>query len=100
MMSLTDHILCVERDLTSLDSRCAALKGFYYDVTPASPRLAEIVLSYRKFDLIVTFGVDDHDLNRIINVADGARILALDDKASSSDVLSGVKDYFGHSQRA
>jgi hypothetical protein len=100
MLSLTDHILCVESDRSLHDSRCVALKGLYYDVTPASPRLAEIVLSYRKFDLIVTFGLDDHDLDRIINVADGAKILALEGTVLPSDVVSRVADWFRHQRSA
>ena len=46
-------ILCVEPDPALLESRCAVLKYSGYDAASASPRVAEIVLSSQKFDLIV-----------------------------------------------
>lgn len=52
-MSDTPKILCVELDAGLLKSRCDVLKSSGYDASSASPRLAEIMLSSQKFDLIV-----------------------------------------------
>ncbi len=46
-------ILCVEHDEAVLESRCAVLKASGYDAASASPRLAEVVLTSQKFDLLV-----------------------------------------------
>lgn len=83
-------ILCVEPDLAVLESRCAVLKYSGYDAASASPRVAEIVLSSRKFDLVVLSSLSDFDLNRIVNLADGADVLVLDAFTYPSELLSLV----------
>jgi hypothetical protein len=83
-------ILCVELDFTLLESRCAVLKYSGYDATPASPRVAEIVLRGREYDLIVLSGVSDFDLRRIINSSDGAEVLVLEEFTMPSELLSLV----------
>jgi hypothetical protein len=71
-------ILCVEPDLSVLESRCAVLKESGFDAASASPHLAEIVLRSQKFDLLVISSLSDHDLQRIIDLSDGAEVLVLD----------------------
>jgi DNA-binding response OmpR family regulator len=84
------EILCVERDMGLLESRCAVLKHSGYDAASASPEIAEIVLRSRKFDLIVLSKLSDSDLHRIINCADGAAVLVLNGFTSPSELLSLV----------
>jgi DNA-binding response OmpR family regulator len=83
-------ILCVESDSAVLESRCGVLKTSGYDVASASPQLAEIVLRSQKFDLIVLSWLSDYDLQRIINLADGADVLVLEDLTVPSELLSLV----------
>jgi hypothetical protein len=83
-------ILCVEPNVAVLESRCAVLKTSGYDVASASPQLAEIVLRSQKFDLIVLSWLSDYDLQRIINLADGADVLVLGDLTPPSELLSLV----------
>jgi hypothetical protein len=53
----------------------------------ASPQLAEIVLRYRKLDLIVISNVSEFDLHRILNFSDGAGVLVLDENMISTPLL-------------
>ncbi len=69
-------ILCVEHDAAVLESRCAVLKTSGYDSTSASPRMAAAVLSSHKFDLLVLSSLSDSEVNRLVNLADGASVLA------------------------
>jgi hypothetical protein len=94
-------ILCVESDPFLLESRCAVLKYSGYDPASASPRLAEVVLRSRKFDLIVVSRVRDSDLHQIINLSDGADVLILDEITMPSELLSLVAQRLNrHRQRA
>jgi DNA-binding response OmpR family regulator len=83
-------ILCVESSVAVLESRCAVLKNSGYDVASASPQLAEIVLRSQRFDLVVLSWLSDYDLQRIINLADGADVLVLEDLTLPSELLSLV----------
>jgi DNA-binding response OmpR family regulator len=83
-------ILCVEADEAVLESRCAVLKYSGYDAVSASPQLAEIVLRGHKFDLILLSWLRDYDLQRIINLADGAEVLVLDGLTMPAELLSLV----------
>ena len=70
-------ILCVENDLAVRETRCAVLKYSGYDAASASPQDAEVVLSSRKFDLIVLSGLGEFEQHRILNLADGGQVLVL-----------------------
>ncbi len=94
-------ILCVEGDVALLESRCAILKHSGYDVSSASPQIAEIVLRSRKFDLIVLSRLSDSDLHRVLNLADGAEALVLKGFTTPAALLSSVKQRLNrHQQRA
>jgi len=92
-------ILCVESDPFHLESRCAVLKYSGYDATAASPQVAEILLRSHKFDLIVISTVSDFDLQRIINLSDGAEALVLDGLTMPSKLLSLVAQRLNRHQR-
>jgi hypothetical protein len=92
-------ILCVELDFTVLESRCAVLKYSGYDATPASPRVAEIALRSQKFDLLVISSLSDSDLQRIVNLSDGAEVLVLDELIVPSELLSLVAQRLNRHQR-
>jgi hypothetical protein len=92
-------ILCVEHDGAVLESQCAVLKYSGYDAASASPKLAEIVLRTRKFDLIVLSRLIDSDLHRIINFADSADVLVLDGLTSPPELLSLVAQRLNRRQR-
>jgi len=92
-------ILCVERDVAVLESRCEVLKYSGYDAASASPRVAEGVLRSQKFDLIVISSVNDTDLHRIINLSDGAELLVLEGFTMPSVLLSLVAQRLKRQQR-
>jgi hypothetical protein len=77
VVSAAPAIFCVDPDLPILESRCAVLRTLGYDAIGAPPQFAEIVLSGRKFDLVVVSNVTDYQRDRIINLADGAQLLVL-----------------------
>jgi DNA-binding response OmpR family regulator len=83
-------ILCVESDPVVRQSRCAVLKYSGYDTASGSPQLAEILLRSQKFDLIVLSWLSDYDLQRIINLADGAEVLVLEEFILPANLLSLV----------
>jgi hypothetical protein len=95
----TAKILCVERDFVVRESRCAVLKQSGYDAASASPQVAEIVLRSHKFALVVVARLNDSDLHRIINLADGAEILVLDELTMPSELLSLVAQRLNGHQR-
>jgi DNA-binding response OmpR family regulator len=92
-------ILCVESDSAVRESRCAVLKTSGYDAASASPQLAEILLRSRKFDLIVLSWLSDYDLRRIINLADGAEVLVLEELTMPSEFLSLVAQRLNRQRR-
>jgi hypothetical protein len=95
----TAKILCVECDEAVLESRCAVLKYSGYDSASASPQLAEILLRGHKFDLLVVSSLNDSDLHRVTNLADGADVLVLDSFTLPSRLLSLVAQLLNRRQR-
>jgi DNA-binding response OmpR family regulator len=94
------RILCVELDVAVLESRCAVLTYSGYDSASATPQVAEMVLRGRKFDLIVlSTMLDDSDLHRIINFADGADVLVLEEFTFPSELLFLVAQRLNRRQR-
>ena len=93
-------ILCVEPDPAVRESRCAVLKYSHYDSASASPRVAEIVLSCQKFDLIVISTLSDFELHRIINLSDGAEVLVLDGFTMPAELVALVAQRLNRQRRA
>jgi CheY-like chemotaxis protein len=100
MDARTPKILCVESDSAVRESRCAVLKTLGYDAASASPQLAEILLRSRKFDLIVLSWLSDYDLQRIINLSDGAEVLVLEELTMPSELLSLLAQRLNRQRRA
>jgi hypothetical protein len=92
-------ILCVELDLAVLETRCAVLRYAGYDARSASPRVAEIVLCGQKFDLIVLSRLGDSDLHSVINLADGADVLVLEELTMPSELIFLVTQRLNRHQR-
>jgi hypothetical protein len=92
-------ILCVENDLAVLESRCTVLKYSGYDAASTSPQGAEVVLSSRKFDLIVLSGVSEFEQHQILNLADGAQVLVLDVLTMPKDLLALIAERLNGRQR-
>jgi hypothetical protein len=86
------HILCIALDANLLGSRCAVLKQAGFIVDSASPRMAEILLASRKFDLVVTSSMGDYEVNRIINLLDGAEVLVLEEFTRTTELLFRVDE--------
>ena len=97
---MAPRILCVESDLAVLESRCEVLKSSGYKASAASPQLAEIVLRYRKFDLIVISNVSEFDLHRIINFSDGAGVLVLDENMMPAELLAVIERRVNRQKKA
>jgi CheY-like chemotaxis protein len=92
-------ILCVERDSAVLESRCAVLKYSGYDTVSASPQGAEVVLSSRKFDLIVLSRLSEFEQHGILNLADGAEVLVLEGLTMPKALLALIEEKLNGSQR-
>jgi hypothetical protein len=92
-------VLCVEPDLAVLETRCAVLTISGYDAASASPQVAGIVLRSQKFDLIVLSRLSDSDLHSVINLADGADVLVLEEFTFPSELLFLVSQRLNRRQR-
>jgi hypothetical protein len=92
-------ILCVENDLAVLETRCAVLKYSGYDSVSASLQGAEVVLSSRKFDLVVLSGLTEFEQHRILNLADGAQVLVLDMLTLPDHLLALIAEKLNGTQR-
>ena len=97
---MAPKILCVEPDTAVVESRCAVLKSSRYDVVSASPRVAEIVLRGRKFDLLIISSLSDGELDRLLGFSDGAEVLVLDGFTPPSELLFLVSERLARQQRA
>jgi hypothetical protein len=91
MLSQIGTILCVESDDAVLKNRCEVLSLAGYTSVSASVRLATTMLSNRKFDVIVTAGLNEHELNSIRTMADGAELIPID-KLTMGTVLLFLVD--------
>jgi hypothetical protein len=78
MIPQTGTILCVESEDAARESRCNALTMAGYTAVHASPQKAIAVLSKGAFDLIVTSGLSDDELERLKKLGNGAELLSLD----------------------
>jgi CheY-like chemotaxis protein len=91
-MPNSERILCVENDRSLLSSRCKVLESAGYETSKASAAFAEIILSSQKFDLIVISNATEVEVNRIMNVSDGAGLLVVAEFTSPHDMLLEVAD--------
>jgi hypothetical protein len=64
-VSVPPTIICVDPDLLILEGRCGVLRKSGYDATGAPPQFAEIVLSDRKFELVILSNLSDYQRDRI-----------------------------------
>jgi hypothetical protein len=97
---MAPKILCVESNPAVLESRCAVLKISGYDADSASPQVAETVLRGQKFNLVIISSMNDRDLQRIVNLADGAEVLVLEEITLPRELLSLVAQRLNRQQRA
>ena len=58
------------------------------------------MLRSQKFDLIVISRLSDFDLHRIINLADGADVLVLEELTMPSELLSLVAERLDRQRKA
>jgi hypothetical protein len=84
---MAPRILCVASNLAILENRCEALKASSYDVSSATPQVAESLLLNQTFDLIVVSGLSGFDLQKVNNLAGGADMLVLSGLALPSEML-------------
>ena len=92
-------ILCVEHDGAVLESRCAILKHSGYDSTSTSPRVVEILLRGQRFDLIVLSRLNDSELQRITDLADGTDVLILQELTMPFELVSLVAERLNRQRR-
>lgn len=92
-------ILCVEPYSAVLES-CALLKSSGYDTSSATPRVVEIVLRSHRFDLIVLSSLSEAHFYRIINLSDGAEVLALDESVMPAELLTLLAHRLNRQRRA
>jgi hypothetical protein len=62
--------------------------------------LAEVLLRSRKFDLLVISSLNDRDLQRVVNLCDGAEVLVLEEITLPSELLAMVAEKLGRTRRA
>ena len=99
--TMAPKILCVERDTSLLESRCAVLRASGYDAASAPPpHLAEIVLRREKFDLLVISSVSDPELHRMMGICEGADVLVLDGFTMPSELLALVAQRLNRQRRS
>jgi hypothetical protein len=63
-----------------------------YHSISASLRQAEVLLASQTFDLVVLSGVGEHELRRILSVANGGPTFVLDDFTQPAELLITVAD--------
>ena len=97
---MAPKILCVEPDAAVGESRCAVLQWSGYDAASASPKVAEIVVRGRKYDLIIISSVSDGDLDRLLRFSGGAEVLVLYGFTAPPDLLLMVSERLGRQRRA
>jgi DNA-binding response OmpR family regulator len=93
-------ILCVEDDVAVRESRCAVLKTTGYDAASVSLNLAEGVLRRQKFGLLIVSWLSDGDLQRVVNLSDGAEVLVLENLTLPRELLCLVAQRLNRQRRA
>jgi DNA-binding response OmpR family regulator len=89
MSTIGPRILCIEKDLALVETRCSVLEQAGYD---ASPIEAESLLHSQAFDLIILSATLNHEEKRRIIAAAGSKIkiLALSELTMPLELLSEV----------
>ena len=77
MIPQTGTILCIDAEEARQAPRCAILSASGYTAVSATPHQASIILRDRVFDIVVTVGVSDSDLERVFGAMSCPQILAL-----------------------
>jgi hypothetical protein len=93
-------ILCVERDGSVRESRCAVLEYSGYDASSASPAVAEMMLRNQKFDLIILSKLAASEVRTVVNLADGADVMVLEALTMPRELLSLVAERLDRQQKA
>jgi DNA-binding response OmpR family regulator len=85
------RILCIERDLSVLDSRCGVLKHNGYDAYAASLKISELVLAGQSFDLVIlSAGLTDPEKLQVAQAAGSTKTMVLDGLTMPSTLLTEV----------
>jgi DNA-binding response OmpR family regulator len=92
MSTIGPRILCIEKDLALLETRCTVLNRAGYKVRPADLEEAEILLHSQAFDLLILSAtLNDEEKQRIIAAAGSkTQILALSELTMPLELLSEV----------
>jgi DNA-binding response OmpR family regulator len=85
------RILCIEPDLSLLDSRCGVLKHNGYDTYAASLNVTEVVLAAQSFDLIILSSrLTETEKQQIAQAAADTEQMVLGEITFPSTLLSEV----------
>jgi DNA-binding response OmpR family regulator len=92
MSTIAPRILCIEKDLALVETRCSVLKQAGYDASAAAVPEAEVLLRSQAFGLIILSSTLNHEEKRRIITAAGskAKILALSELTMPLELLSEV----------
>jgi DNA-binding response OmpR family regulator len=92
MSTIGPRILCIEKDLALVETRCSILEQAGYDASPIALAEAEILLHSQAFDLIILSATLNHEEKRRIIAAAGSKIkiLALSELTMPLELLSEV----------
>ncbi len=92
MSTIGPRILCVEKDMPLVETRCSVLKQAGYDASGAALAEAEILLRNQAFNLIILSATLNHEeKHRIMTAAGGkTKILPLSELTMPLELLSEV----------
>jgi hypothetical protein len=92
MPSRIARLLCVGKELDSLQTRCAVLNHSGYDAKSATVREAEILLRTEEFDLVIVSAfLSQEEKSSVISAAGEMPILVLDGVTFPQELLAKVE---------
>jgi hypothetical protein len=92
MPSRPARLLCVGKELDSLQTRCAVLSQSGYDAKSATVAEAEILLRTEEFDLVIISAfLSQEEKDNVISAAPYTPTLVLDGVTFPSELLAQVE---------
>jgi hypothetical protein len=92
MPSRPARLLCVGKELDSLQTRCAVLSHSGYDAKSATVAEAEILLRTEEFDLVIISAfLSQEEQDNVISAAPATPTLVLDGVTFPSELLAQVE---------
>jgi hypothetical protein len=95
MPSRPARLLCIGKELESLQTRCAVLSHSGYDAQSATLPEAEILFRTKEFDLIIVSAwLNEWEKGRILSAAGKTSSLVLTELTLAEDLLAQIERLF------